>query len=309
MLKKEDQNTSEHNLVCTQQKAIALYWDFENVHAGVMKQKNGGESNKPLKIHHTHQEAVVDVSAIFNFVKTLGSVIINLAFAHWGKFDSYRIPLLESSVDLVQIFPAGAYGKNGADIRLCLDIMEDISHFPHIQTIVVVSGDSDYLSLAHKIKASGRQLYGIGNKLSTNPYWAKSCHHFTYYEDLVKPETATTQPLIDTSPQNIKNKEDTALLNSLSMPKSTKIQSPIKNLEILIVQAILRLTRKEDLNLHAWISRSSLRSMMKTLDTDLDKTCYGFDNFKAFIAANSALFETSTKRPTEVRLKSSYFIK
>jgi len=101
--------------------------------------------------------------------------------------------------------------------------MEDMLRYPHIQTIVIAAGDSDYLPLVHKIKASGRKLYGIGGTLSTNQYWAKSCHGFTYYEDLTK-STVTASSLDSLSSSNISSQENTTPLNHASLP-STGIEA------------------------------------------------------------------------------------
>ena len=75
--------------------------------------------------------------------------------------------------------------KNGADIKLSLDAMEDILRFSHITAVIVVGGDSDFIPLAQKVKAAGRDLIGVGCRQSTNRHWANSCSEFKYYEALV----------------------------------------------------------------------------------------------------------------------------
>jgi len=291
------------------QGSVALYWDFENLHAGVFKQKNG-EYDDYAKVCCKPQEALMDVAAILTFAETLGTVVINRAFGHWGKFQRYRVPLLEASVDLVQLFPVGANGKNGADIRLCLDVMEDMVRYPHIQTIVIAAGDSDYLPLVHKIKATGRKLYGIGGTLSTNQYWAKSCHGFTYYENLIQPHSvisaldATNAPL----PILLKNADTAPLTPALPAHENSQEPATIDDaLGALVVQAMLRLTRKEKIPLDGWVSKNKLRAMLKTLDTPLDEQCYGFTDFKTFIEAMRNLLETHPKKRDETRLKPSCF--
>jgi uncharacterized LabA/DUF88 family protein len=92
--------------------------------------------------------------------------------------------LMHHGMELIQLFPPGSAAKNGADIRLCLDAMEDLGRFDHIGTVMVVSGDSDYMPLAHKVKAAGRTVMGVGARKSTNAHWASSCHGFYYYDEL-----------------------------------------------------------------------------------------------------------------------------
>jgi hypothetical protein len=171
--------------------AVALYWDFENLHASLLEERLGeGAYNKPdgrFKL----QEPLVDVPAIMALASTYGPLAINRAYCNWQFFGRYREALLQGSVELIQLFPPGASAKNGADIRLCLDAFEDMGRFAHIGTVVIVGGDSDFMPLAQKLKATGRTLVGLGDRKSTNTHWSKCCHAFHYYENLVK----ATQPL------------------------------------------------------------------------------------------------------------------
>ncbi|WP_232834558.1 NYN domain-containing protein [Rhodoferax ferrireducens] len=166
-------------------KSVALYWDFENLHASLSEARLGeGSYNKPDG-RFKAQEPLIDVKAIIELAASFGPVAINRAYCNWQFFGRYRDALLQGAVELVQLFPPGASAKNGADIRLCLDAFEDLGRFGHIGTLVIVGGDSDFMPLAQKIKAAGRTLIGVGDRKSTNPHWAKSCHEFQYYENLV----------------------------------------------------------------------------------------------------------------------------
>ena len=103
-------------------------------------------------------QAVVELAASF------GPIAINRAYCNWQFFGRYRDALLQSAVELIQLFPPGASAKNGADIKLCLDATEDIGRFEHIGTVIIVGGDSDFMPVAQKIKAAGRTLIGIGTR-------------------------------------------------------------------------------------------------------------------------------------------------
>ena len=165
--------------------AVALYWDFENLHAALVEERAGeGAYGKP-DARFRVQEPLVDVQAIVDFAAGLGPLAINRAYANWQYLGRYRDALLQGAVDLVQMFPPGAAAKNGADIRLCLDALEDTGRLAHVGTVVVVGGDSDFMPLAHKLKASGRLLVGIGSRGNTNRHWARNCHEFRYYDTLV----------------------------------------------------------------------------------------------------------------------------
>ena len=164
--------------------SIALYWDFENLHASLVEAKEEGayaKQDNRFKV----QEPLVDVQAVIALATSLGPIAINRAYCNWQYFGRYRDALLQNTIELVQLFPPGGSAKNGADIRLCLDAMEDVQRFDYISTVVIVSGDSDYMPLAQKLKAAGRTLVGVGARKFTNAHWAKSCHTFHYYESLV----------------------------------------------------------------------------------------------------------------------------
>jgi uncharacterized LabA/DUF88 family protein len=168
--------------------SVALYWDFENLHASLYEQAQGegaysSKSDNRFKV----QEPLVDVQAIVDVAASLGPLAIDRAYCNWQYFGRYRDVLLSNAIELIQLFPPGGSSKNGADIRLCLDAMEDLGRFAHIGTVVVVSGDSDFTPLAQTVRAAGRRLVGVGVRQSTNRHWARNCHEFRYYDNLAGP--------------------------------------------------------------------------------------------------------------------------
>lgn len=169
--------------------AVALYWDFENLHAALCEARQEGayaRQDNRFKV----QEPLVDVQAVVDMAAALGPIVIHRAFCNWQFFGRYRDALLRHAIELIQLFPPGGSAKNGADIRLCLDAMEDLQRFPHVGTVVVVGGDSDFMPLAQKVRASGRRLVGVGPRHATNAHWAASCHAFHYYESLAEADAA-----------------------------------------------------------------------------------------------------------------------
>ena len=163
--------------------SVALYWDFENLHASLWETRQDEpytRNDNRFKV----QEPLIDVQAVVAMAATLGPIAIHRAYCNWQYFGRYRDVLLHNAVDLVQLFPPGGTAKNGADIRLSLDAMEDLGRFPHIGTVVVVGGDSDFMPLAQKIRAAGRRVVGVGDRRSTGRHWAASCNAFRFYETL-----------------------------------------------------------------------------------------------------------------------------
>lgn len=162
---------------------VALYWDFENLHASLWETRQGepyARNDNRFKV----QEPLVDVQAVVDMAAALGPIAIHRAYCNWQYFGRYRDLLLQNAVDLVQLFPPGGTAKNGADIRLALDAMEDVGRFAHLGTVVIVGGDSDFMPLAQKLRAAGRKVVGVGDRKSTGRYWAASCNDFRFYESL-----------------------------------------------------------------------------------------------------------------------------
>ena len=134
------------------QSSVAIYWDFENLHAGLIEDRFGegtyGKPDNRFKV----QEPLVDIQAIVELAASFGPVAINRAYCNWQYFGRYRDALLQCAVELIQLFPPGASAKNGADIKLCLDAVEDVARYPHIETVIIVGGDSDFITLVEKLK-------------------------------------------------------------------------------------------------------------------------------------------------------------
>lgn len=163
--------------------SVALYWDFENLHASLCEERQEGSYSRQDNRFKV-QEPLVQVQAVVDLAASLGPLAIHRAYCNWQFFGRYREVLLHNAIELVQLFPPGGAAKNGADIRLCLDAMEDLGRFAHIATVVVVGGDSDFMPLAQKVRAAGRRVVGIGARSATNAHWAGSCDAFHYYESV-----------------------------------------------------------------------------------------------------------------------------
>jgi len=247
------------------QTTVAIYWDFENIHASILDQKKGVGTYKMSRF--SPQERLVDVEALMEFAASLGSVAINRAYGNWQWFAKYRGVLLHTAVELIQLFPPGSSAKNGADIKLCLDATEDIIRFPHITTIVIVGGDSDFLPVSQKIKAAGKTLVGVGCVSSTNKHWAHSCHEFRYYEKLL---------IEDSSP---------AEATSEQTEEATPVPPDAAD---LIRRAIARLSANKG---DPWVLKAAIRPMVKRLDPTFDEQTYGATTFAELFKQHADIFE------------------
>lgn len=246
--------------------AVAIYWDFENIHAAVLDELRGeGEYRRTCS---QPQERVIRMSAVTAFAASIGTVAINRAYANWQWFRAYRHPLLESSIDLVQLFRLGPTSKNGADIRMALDVLEDLHHHPHITHVVVVTGDSDFVALAQKCRKSGRVVIGVGVEGATSAYWTAACNEFKFYRTLLgRAEGETERPGVG-PPEHV---------------------APLGSARALLVEAIRQLAAKSG---DEWVVKAAIRPMMTRLDSTFDEANHGFPSFAEFLGAANDLIQT-----------------
>lgn len=180
-----------------QDPRVAVYLDFDNIvmswydrvhgrHAFSRdRQRIAADPTEP-EIAERLAQATVDVGAIIDHATSFGSLMLTRAYADWSApiNADYRAQLVARAVDLVQLFPAAAYAKNGADIRLAVDAVEDMFRIPALTHVVIVGGDSDYVPLAQRCRRLGRYVVGLGVAGSTAKSLAAACDQFDSYETL-----------------------------------------------------------------------------------------------------------------------------
>ena len=314
-------------------EAVALYWDFENLHASLVDELFGLGSYAANRFRP--QDELIDVAAINEFALSLGPVAINRAFANWVSFNRYKQSLLQSAIELIQVFPPGANAKNGADIKLCLDAMDDMARFPHISTIIVVGGDSDYMPLSYKVKAAGRTLIGIGSRRTTNQHWARSCHEFKFYQALVEPPPAVveatpgpgdpapavaslfaTAPAVPgpeaVDPASNDSEISTAPADVIELVAGTATVSeqrdegnnpapPAEQARELVTKALGGLIRARG---EAWIAKARLRPYVQRMDPTFHESTFGFATFNELLASMTDLVESRRgEHDHELRLR------
>ncbi len=162
--------------VSTQERNLAVFLDFENLALGFTGRKGSS----------------FEIVPVLDRLLEKGKVLVKTAYADWGSFREYTRQLHEAGIELIEIPKRAMTGKNSADIRLCVDAMDLSYSKEHINTFVIVSGDSDFSPLVSKLKENGKHVIGLGMKGSTSKLLADNCDEFIYYEDLTagrEPET------------------------------------------------------------------------------------------------------------------------
>lgn len=181
---------------------VALYFDFDNIVISRYDQLHGDSSYRRdtsrtkapaagTKTAERLRAATVDVDAVLDFAATFGTIAIARAYADWSGHvnASYRGQLIDRAVDLVQLFPLSST-KNGADIRLAVDAVEDMFRLDDLTHIVIVAGDSDYVALAQKAKRLGRYVVGIGVAGGTSRALTAACDEYADYDALLATDAA-----------------------------------------------------------------------------------------------------------------------
>lgn len=181
-----------------QEARVAVYIDFDNILISRYDQIHGRGAfhadkvrtlpadGRESKARTRFQQATVDLGAIIDYASSFGSIVLSRAYADWSvpAHAAYRDQLLARAVDLVQMFPTTRALKNGADIRLAIDVVEDLFRLEAITHVVIVAGDSDYIALAQRAKRLGSYVVGIGVAGSTSKSLAAACDEFADYDAL-----------------------------------------------------------------------------------------------------------------------------
>jgi uncharacterized protein (TIGR00288 family) len=150
---------------------LAVFIDFENLALGFK-----GKKDRRFEIQKVLERLVEK-----------GKLIVKKAYADWADYAEYKKPLHEAAIELIEIPKRAMTGKNSADIRLCVDALDLCYSKEHIDTFVIVSGDSDFSPLVSKLKENGKRVIGLGMKESSSNLLVNNCDEFIYYEDLERP--------------------------------------------------------------------------------------------------------------------------
>jgi len=150
---------------------LAVFIDFENLALGFK-----GKRDRRFEIQKVLERLVEK-----------GKLIVKKAYADWADYAEYKRPLHEAAIELIEIPKRAMTGKNSADIRLCVDALDLCYSKEHIDTFVIVSGDSDFSPLVSKLKENGKRVIGLGIKESSSNLLVDNCDEFIYYEDLERP--------------------------------------------------------------------------------------------------------------------------
>jgi uncharacterized protein (TIGR00288 family) len=153
---------------------MALFCDFENIALGVRDAKY----------------AQFDIKKVLERLLLKGSIVVKKAYCDWERYKDFKATMHEAAFELIEIPHVRQSGKNSADIRMVVDALDLCYTKAHVDTFVIISGDSDFSPLVSKLRENNKYVIGIGVKDSTSDLLSANCDEFIFYDDLVRAQEA-----------------------------------------------------------------------------------------------------------------------
>jgi uncharacterized protein (TIGR00288 family) len=234
------------------ERNLAVFVDLENLVMGFQNQR----------------KAKFDIVKVLERLVEKGKLIVKKAYADWSRYPAYTAPFHEAAIELIEIPKRSQTGKNSADIRLVVDAMDLAWSKVHVDTFVIVSGDSDFSPLVSKLKENGKHVIGLGMKGSTSDLLRDNCDEFIYYEDLERQEQDDQQMVIN--------------LDQGLPERKREVFS-------LLIDACNALRREN----HEVLYASMIKDTMKRKKPSFDESYYGYRSFTHLLedADNAAVVD------------------
>jgi len=167
---------------------MALFCDFENVALGVRDAKY----------------AQFDIKKVLERLLLKGGIVVKKAYCDWERYKEFKATMHEAAFELIEIPHVRQSGKNSADIRMVVDALDLCYTKAHIDTFVIISGDSDFSPLVSKLRENNKYVIGIGVKDSTSDLLSANCDEFIFYDDLVRVQEAKKKQAAKKAPAKVK---------------------------------------------------------------------------------------------------------
>ncbi|MCC4117150.1 NYN domain-containing protein [Aromatoleum toluclasticum] len=236
--------------------SMAVFCDFENVALGVRDAKY----------------EKFDIKPVLERLLLKGSIVVKKAYCDWERYKGFKAVMHEANFELIEIPHVRQSGKNSADIRLVVDALDLCYTKSHVDTFVIISGDSDFSPLVSKLRENAKQVIGVGVKQSTSDLLIANCDEFIFYDDLVresqraaKRETREAQPSTKRTPEEEKNRKD-----EVEARKLKAINIAVETFDALVAE-------RGDSGVRIWASM--LKEAIKRRKPDFNESYYGFRAF------------------------------
>jgi len=240
--------------------SMALFCDFENIALGVRDAKY----------------AKFDIDRVLERLLLKGSIVVKKAYCDWERYREFKAPMHEASFEMIEIPHVRMSGKNSADIRMVVDALDLCYTKEHVDTFVIISGDSDFSPLVSKLRENNKFVIGVGVKSSTSDLLIANCDEFIYYDDLVRQDERKKQQRTRRKPA-----KPAAEASKEAQPQSEKKEKTEEDRKQeafdLLLDTIDALAEERDQDEKIW--GSMVKQALKRRKPGFNESYYGFRTF------------------------------
>jgi len=241
---------------------MALFCDFENIALGVREAKY----------------EKFDIGKVLERLLVKGSIVVKRAYCDWERYKEFKSAMHQAAFELVEVPHVRQSGKNSADIRMVVDALDLCYTKPHVDTFVIISGDSDFSPLVSKLRENNKEVIGIGVKKSTSDLLIANCDEFIYYDDLVRGQRPQKRS---------RRKEPAAAGEAGQKPEAKEDRGKREDALALVVRTVEALLGERGEEEKLW--GSAVKQALKRQMPGFSEAYYGFRSF-------SKLLEEAQKR-------------
>jgi uncharacterized protein (TIGR00288 family) len=238
---------------------MALFCDFENIALGVRDAKY----------------AQFDIRKVLERLLLKGSIVVKKSYCDWERYKEFKATMHEAAFELIEIPHVRQSGKNSADIRMVVDALDLCYTKAHVDTFVILSGDSDFSPLVSKLRENNKYVIGIGVKDSTSDLLSANCDEFIFYDDLVREQEAKRKRAEKKTPA--KTGAGSAAKPSVAKKEEDKRQEAL-DFVIETIEALVAERGEEDK-----ILGSMVKQTMKRRRPGFTESYYGYRSFRELI--------------------------
>jgi uncharacterized protein (TIGR00288 family) len=229
-------------------RSMAVFCDFENIALGVR------DANY----------AKFDIKRVLERLLLKGNIVVKKAYCDWDRYKDFRKDMHEASFELIEIPHVRQSGKNSADIRMVVDALDLCYTKAHVDTFVIISGDSDFSPLVSKLRENNKIVIGVGVKSSTSDLLMNNCDEFILYDDLVREEEA--------------KKRKAAKAGAKKAPKANKQEADRgQEAMALVLETVEALYAERGEEGKIW--SSMIKQALKRRNPSFSESYYGFRSF------------------------------
>ena len=242
---------------------MALFCDFENVALGVRDAKY----------------AQFDIKKVLERLLLKGSIVVKKAYCDWDRYKEFKATMHEAAFELIEIPHVRQSGKNSADIRMVVDALDLCYTKAHVDTFVIISGDSDFSPLVSKLRENNKYVIGIGVKDSTSDLLSANCDEFIFYDDLVRAQEAKKKQAARKAPA--KPAAGTAKVGEAKSGEAKGEEDKRQEALDFIVETVEGLIAERGSDEKIW--GSMVKTTMQRRKPGFTESYYGYRSFKELV--------------------------